>query len=422
MVKSKSKSLLDAFLGAPGTDTLKKAASLLENTLPEKLEGVVSIDQPIDQPNGISINSSINPTTDQQAKQSIERPDDSSLVHPPDTPTNQPIDQPIDPIIPQSHDRPIILRENEALLYYALNYNSGCFTTVRRIAQKLDKSEHTLRKCLKRLKTMGLIVYQRTNVRGQQGIKIRTKSASINILGNMDRVKLLLKDLPLIEIPIHTTKDNLLAGQLTNQVTTQLTGQSAGKVYGQLQYSSSSGDRYTTTYRRLANFFTSDPRSLYWKDKGLTAKQIENWVKETQMSVEDIIQSLEHCWFEMVHLRKEEEKDIRDVLSWFYKTVRKAGFYPPPKGFKPYEEVRAEEMAKARKKRETAIEKLQEEARKEYELKKETEFWEIMADHESEKYKRCFEKLNKFEKQLKGGPTFEKAMRKAFDELFLGEG
>ena len=62
------------------------------------------------------------------------------------------------------------------------------------------------------------------------------------------------------------------------------------------------------------------------------------------------------------------------------------------------------------------------EARKEYELKKETEFWEIMADHESEKYKRCFEKLNKFEKQLKGGPTFEKAMRKAFDELFLGEG
>ena len=220
----------------------------------------------------------------------------------------------------------------------------------------------------------------------------------------------------------YDTCQKLYEYKLNEKIEVKLITKGAGSYQDQNRTFSSSSKITTTKNIDLQNFLTSDPRSLYWTDKGLSEKQLQNWIEETKMSVEEIIESLEHCWFEMVHLGKEEKKDIRDVLSWFYKTVRKVGFYPPPKGFKHYEELRAEEMAKARKKRETAIEKLQEEARKDYELKRQSEFWEIMADHESEKYKRCFEKLNKFEKQLKGGPTFEKAMRKAFDELFLGEG
>jgi len=46
----------------------------------------------------------------------------------------------------------------------------------------------------------------------------------------------------------------------------------------------------------------------------------------------------------------------------------------------------------------------------------------MMADPESERYKRCYQKLNNFEKQLKGGPTFEKAMRTAFEEVFWERG
>jgi len=176
-----------------------------------------------------------------------------------------------------------------------------------------------------------------------------------------------------------------------------------------------------TTTKSISDFFNSDPRSLYWKDKGLTEKQLQAWLDETKMTLEDMITSLEHCWFEMVHLGKEEKKGIRDVLSWFYKTIRKVGFYPPPKGFRSYDEIRAEEMAKARKAREQAIEKLKEEARKDYELKKEQEFWEMMADPESRKYKTCFEKLNKFEKGLKEGPAFEKAMRRVFEVGLWGE-
>ena len=136
------------------------------------------------------------------------------------------------------------------------------------------------------------------------------------------------------------------------------------------------------------------------------------------MGVEDMVQSLEHCWFDMVHLKKEEKKDIRDVLFWFYKTIRKVGFYPPPSGFKPFEEIRAEEMARARKRREEAIKKLKEEARKEYETEKEARFWEMMNNPDSELYKKCLSKLNKFEKKLKRGPAFESAMRKVFDEIF----
>ena len=139
------------------------------------------------------------------------------------------------------------------------------------------------------------------------------------------------------------------------------------------------------------------------------------------MTKEEIAQSLEHAWYHMVHLGVEENKKINDPLSYFYKTILKSGFYPPPSGFKPFEEMRAEEMARARKRREEAIKKLKEEARKEYETEKEARFWEMMNNPDSELYKKCLSKLNKFEKKLKRGPAFESAMRKVFDEIFDAE-
>ncbi len=41
----------------------------------------------------------------------------------------------------------------------------------------------------------------------------------------------------------------------------------------------------------------------------------------------------------------------------------------------------------------------------------------MMNDADGDLYKQCHAKLNSFEKNLKGGPVFEKSMLKVFDEL-----
>ncbi len=43
----------------------------------------------------------------------------------------------------------------------------------------------------------------------------------------------------------------------------------------------------------------------------------------------------------------------------------------------------------------------------------------MMNDREGDLYKQCHSKLNSFEKNLKGGPVFEKSMRNVFDELIM---
>src|SRR5262249_9029604 len=54
---------------------------------------------------------------------------------------------------------PVLLTENQAILYFCLQKINGVVTSLSRIARECRISEHTLKSCLKKLRQEGLILY-----------------------------------------------------------------------------------------------------------------------------------------------------------------------------------------------------------------------------------------------------------------------
>ena len=78
------------------------------------------------------------------------------------------------------------------------------------------------------------------------------------------------------------------------------------------------------------------PELGYWRQKGLTAKQILLWIISNGSTLDNIIKSLCYCRFELVDLGLEESQSIEDVLSWFSRILEKFGYYPAPLGYKSF--------------------------------------------------------------------------------------
>jgi len=197
MADKKKKSVLDSFMKTPGASSLKEAADLLSQT----------IDQPDDGLNVQSNNRTDSQTFEKQKKTEEVESSADKQKNLYGQVTEQMTDQLTRHITNQisihktDTEQVYFLNENEALLYAALKRNVGCFTTVKRIAGVLGKSEHTLRKCLKRLVKMGLVRYERDNLRNQQGIRIvDVIKAEVRVLGDKSKVDRMIKKANIEEI------------------------------------------------------------------------------------------------------------------------------------------------------------------------------------------------------------------------------
>jgi DNA-binding transcriptional MerR regulator len=147
------------------------------------------------------------------------------------------------------------------------------------------------------------------------------------------------------------------------------------------------------------------PEHGFWREAGVMPRQIITWMNETGMTLDQMDVSLRHCRFAILNREGEE---VKDSLSWFWKTIQRIGFYPRPKGFKSLEEQRAEDMLK--------IVREQAEARKRCQLAElEVEFERLMSNPESEEYKEKFAQLPEFSKNLKG-LLLEKSLRAKYFE------
>ena len=181
--------------------------------------------------------------------------------------------------------------------------------------------------------------------------------------------------------------------------------------------SSSSLYKETTT-TKIEMILKNHSELGYWRQKKLSPKQIEQWIKITNCSVETMIQYLCYCRFEMVDLEVEESKPIKNVFNWFFKIIEKTGSYPKPKGYKSHEkkqlEAEREIVTQRKKEAQEAKELFQAKIKAEQDKK----FWDMMNDPESDFYKRCFDSLNSFaKKQPITGKGFEMSMRAAFDSF-----
>jgi hypothetical protein len=93
--------------------------------------------------------------------------------------------------VPHRHgsDHPVLLTENQAILYFCLQRIDGETTSLSRIARETAISEHTLKSCLKRLRAEQVIIYGgRRNCGGRIGFTAKVLARPIVLRGDKSRL------------------------------------------------------------------------------------------------------------------------------------------------------------------------------------------------------------------------------------------
>jgi predicted transcriptional regulator len=98
-----------------------------------------------------------------------------------------------------------------------------------------------------------------------------------------------------------------------------------------------------STTAKIESILNNHPELGYWRQKDLKTKRINEWIKTTNCSLENMIQSLSYCRFDMVENNHEKEKNINNVFNWFYKIIEKYGDYPRPSNYKSHQEKQIEQ-------------------------------------------------------------------------------
>jgi hypothetical protein len=168
-----------------------------------------------------------------------------------------------------------------------------------------------------------------------------------------------------------------------------------------------------TSIEAIQAILDSDPEFGYWLSKGITPYQIRSWLIETSTELEILVKSLHHAAFQLNSLEEEKSRNIKKVLDYFYSIYKKNRFWPKPPGYKSH-------LQKEIEFRENVIrERAQEETRL-AEIEIEETFEEIMADQNSELYKRLEAHLNPFSRaKSPDSPARRAAMRDLFNRLVV---
>ncbi len=352
------------------------------------------------------------PITLQKVAQLTKQLDKASDI-PSDIPYGAPIGIPIGQSVPTSNvipydipqgtpdDLHIHLNENQFILYSICKMLNGQITTTTLISNETGISVNTLKANLKRLRYFNVIDHngRQHAGAGKFGFTAEVLKKNIVLTGDENRVTKVLNAVNI---------NNLILNKY--RTVYPMVNLKAHPIY-----SSSSLLSNKTTTIEIETILSTHPELGYWRQKGLTQKQMEEWTKITG-NIENLIQSLCYCRYEMVDLNLEESKPIDNVFNWFFKILEKAGSYPKPKGYKSFEEKQIEQERKNLEEKRKRVEELKGLSRAKWELELEETFWEMLNDPEKDLYKECYGKLNKFAKKSKGKP-FESSMRSVFDKI-----
>jgi len=196
-MSSEKKKLLNGFLSSKshkkaGADTLSRAKAILINEEEKSVKNKLD-NQSVDHIEDKNIDQSDN----KQAKKSVNKRSNKQKEKKDD---QQDIKQPYE--IP-------LLNKNEAIIYYSLLKLSKCFTTCKRMEEVLGISQHTIRKCLKRLKDKGVIDYNSKNIHGRYGLEIITYQTLVQIFDKEEVIKK-LESVDPKKISLFSTLNDLL--------------------------------------------------------------------------------------------------------------------------------------------------------------------------------------------------------------------
>jgi hypothetical protein len=194
--------------------------------------------------------------------------------------------------------------------------------------------------------------------------------------------------------------------QSNNQAMKRALGQSSNQTSAVVSSYLTDLKSTTNSDATVSEDLLRDPELGYWRDKGVNARQITLWSEEFQMPVDQVIQSLKYCRYEMVVLNLEEEKQISNPMNWFYKIMQRSGVYPKPANYKSLAEIRAEQM-------EQAARDLAEARERQVAAEHELAFQKIMENPAGEEYQALLQQVSDFAREI-GGKALETAMKEAF--------
>ena len=184
--------------------------------------------------------------------------------------------------------------------------------------------------------------------------------------------------------------------------------------------SSSSFSKENTT--KCSKTDLSDPELLYWQENGLSGIQINNWVKEFNISTDTIILRLKYARFDLVVNEKEKNLNKNSPINWFHGSLRK-GSYGKPSNYKSYSEIQIIEEEKIANKIKTDMENLKKIRIKKENYKLDLALEEMLANPESELYNKCLKSTSPGRrpffrhKKNQKGINFTQEMRKSLEKM-----
>lgn len=196
---------------------------------------------------------------------------------------------------------------------------------------------------------------------------------------------------------------NQPAHRVANQPANYPANQAAHEPVQSLASFSSRENNLTTT--------NNDPEFGFWSEEGVTERQLQNWETEFGMNREELLQALKYCRYDL--LNNPDRQEVKSAQNWFYKTVKRAGAYPRPEGYKTLHEIRADQERQELADLERQAKELADLRRRKQIAGLELKFQQILAAGEGEEYQELFGQLNSFEKEM-GGDILEQALREKF--------
>jgi len=150
--------------------------------------------------------------------------------------------------------------------------------------------------------------------------------------------------------------------------------------------SSSSPLNKTDLLARISEML-SGPLLEFWVEYGLKPAKIKKWIEETEMTLQEMEESLLHCRFEMQKngCKDKHGQPIKDMLSWFYKRIIEYRYYEKPSGYLSPVEKQIQDRLKRTDALEAELKKLRETRQRAEDLK--FKIWiEKLTDEEANEF------------------------------------
>ena len=265
---------------------------------------------------------------------------------PPDDSSNESSIEPSDQTAERhGPDHPVLLTENQAILYFCLQKIGGETTSLSRIARETAISEHTLKSCLKKLREEQVIIYGgRRNCGGRIGFTAKTVERPIVLRGEKSRLSKKLQQIDYHALLFTETLEGALhletaveevSQRMDHPMNPRLSGRMEdpmGQLLAHPEHQRGGGSLHRELLQEIlleGSFQDLNPRSL--------APYLNQF--ETAQELQEFLDMANAC---IAASKEGHGKPIQNAHGFLFAQLR-AGYINPPEGYKS-RQVRAQEM------------------------------------------------------------------------------